>query len=80
MQEIAGIIQATVSIFTFVILLINFRKSQQIYHATNSMKDELVSEVRKSSLAKGRLDQKSDDVKKEIKSTRAIKRQSSSNS
>jgi len=48
---IAGLIQLIVVVWTLL-------KVQTIYHATNSMKDELVAEVRKASHAEGRQEQR----------------------
>ena len=50
---VAAVGGLAVSVGGLVVSIRNSRKIEEVRHATNSMKDELVEEVRVSSLAKG---------------------------
>jgi hypothetical protein len=58
---LAAILNSVVGVLNLVILLagiISLKKGIQVVHlATNSMKDQLVDEVRIAALAKGKLDE-----------------------
>jgi hypothetical protein len=56
MSDISSVIQILISLVILAITIDNVYKIQVIHRATNSMKDELVAEVRTAALAKGRLD------------------------
>lgn len=60
-SEFASLISAFASITTLVLGLIGFinlnMKVEVVRHEANSMKDQLVKEVRIASLAKGKLDE-----------------------
>lgn len=51
--DLAQILTALAAVGAFILSWWNSRKIEEVRHATNSMKDELVAEVRDASLAKG---------------------------
>lgn len=56
-MNIVELIQSICAIVTLIILIWNTFSIREVRHQTNSMKDELVAEVRKSAHAKGMKDQ-----------------------
>lgn len=58
--EYTATFQVILSLLTLILLFSNNYSINRIEHSTNSMKDELVNEVRLASLAEGRLERKND--------------------
>jgi len=54
--------QILLSVLSLLILIHNSYSITIVHNQTNSMKDELVNEVRVASIAKGRLEEKLDSV------------------
>ncbi len=57
-QLIASMPGTLMSLGTLVVALRGLRKTQEVYHATNSMKDALVTAEKKVSFTEGQQDQK----------------------
>jgi len=55
--EFADILTGLAAVGTLILGVVQLRTIRQVRHLTNSMKDELVSEVRVASLAKGKKDE-----------------------
>jgi precorrin-3B methylase len=66
--EVAAVIAAISSAATFVLTFFNYFQINRVHKATNSMKDELVDEVRKSAtevgITEGRRRQKQENLRR----------------
>jgi len=60
---LSQVIIVITSLLNLYMLIMGMQKIELIHKSTNSMKDELVAEVRAASLAKGALDQRTSDVR-----------------
>jgi len=61
-STVAQTVIASVAVATLMITIKNTAAIQEVHRQTNSLKDELVREVRTASFAAGKLEQKDADV------------------
>jgi hypothetical protein len=66
LDTLANLLTALAAIGAFVISVYNSVKIEIVHKATNSMKDELVKEVRKSEHAKGMKDERASHLSGKI--------------